>query len=276
MQHKSLTIAGFDGSGGAGIQADLKTFSAFGCYGMSVLTALPIQNTCGVRKCYSIPLQAIEDQLNAVFEDIVPDSIKIGMLYNSDIIELIASILKQKAINIPIVLDTVTLAKSGEPLLVPEAIETLKSLMMPLATLITPNLPEAQTFTGIDAISEEQMLAIAQKLLEFGPKYVLLKGGHLKTTDSNDLLLGRDGESHWFKSTRIDSKNTHGTGCTLSAAIAACLAQNLDIVNACTRAKTYLFNAINAAKDLNIGKGNGSVHHFYHLWPSLSNMNSID
>lgn len=273
MKYKALSIAGFDASGGAGIQADLKTFSAFGCYGMTVLTALPIQNTCGVRTCYAIPLQAIEDQLNALFDDIVPDSIKIGMLFNSEIIELIASILKQRAINIPIVLDPVTVAKSGDPLLVPEALDTLISLLMPLATLITPNIPEALTFTGLDASSDEQMITVAKKLLEFGPKYVLLKGGHLKTPESNDLLLGLDGTFHWLKSPRINSKNTHGTGCTLSAAIAACFAQNIDIIQACTVAKTYLFNAISAAKDETIGKGNGPVHHFYHLWPTLSHMN---
>jgi hydroxymethylpyrimidine/phosphomethylpyrimidine kinase len=270
MTYKALSIAGFDGSGGAGIQADLKTFSAFGCYGMTVLTALPIQNTCGVRKCYDIPLQAIEDQLNTIFDDIIPDSIKIGMLFNSEIIELIASVLKQRAINIPIVLDPVTLAKSGDPLLVPEAVETLISLLMPMATLITPNIPEACTFTGIDASSDEQMITVAQKLLDFGPQYVLLKGGHLKTPESNDLLLGSDGVHHWLKSPRIDSKNTHGTGCTLSAAIAACLAKKIDIVKSCTIAKTYLFNAIKAAKNETIGKGNGPVHHFYHIWPTLS------
>ncbi|MCL9683494.1 bifunctional hydroxymethylpyrimidine kinase/phosphomethylpyrimidine kinase [Legionella maioricensis] len=276
MSYKVLSIAGFDGSGGAGIQADLKTFSAFGCYGMTVLTALPVQNTCGVRKCYDIPLQAIEDQLNAIFDDIVPDSIKIGMLFNSEIIELVASFLKQRAINrpersnIPIVLDPVTLAKSGDPLLIPEAVETLIELLMPLATIITPNIPEAHTFTGIDATSEEQMNVVAQKLLDFGPQYVLLKGGHLKTTDSNDLLLGLNGTHHWFKSARIDSKNTHGTGCTLSAAIASCLAQNMNIVQACAMAKNYLFHAICAAKEEHIGQGNGPVHHFYHLWPTLS------
>ncbi len=276
MTYKVLSIAGFDGSGGAGIQADLKTCSAFGCYGMTVLTALPIQNTCGVRKCYNIPLQAIEDQLHAIFDDIVPDSIKIGMLFNSEIIELIASFLKEKAVNIPIVLDPVTLAKSGDPLLIPEAVETLISSLMPLATVITPNIPEAHTFTGIDATSEELMNLVARKLLDFGPQYVLLKGGHLNTVESNDLLLSTDGTSHWFKSPRIDSKNTHGTGCTLSAAIASCLAQNMDMVKACAIAKNYLFHAIRAAKDEHVGKGNGPVHHFYHLWPTLTAMNHMD
>lgn len=276
MHFKALSIAGFDGSGGAGIQADLKTFSAFGCYGMTVLTALPIQNTCGVRKCYEIPLQAIEDQLHAIFDDIKPDSIKIGMLFNSDIIKLVASFLKQYAKGIPVVLDPVTVAKSGDPLLLPEANDTLISLLMPLATVITPNLPEAYTFTGINATSEEQMITVATRLLESGSQYVLLKGGHLHSHDSNDLLLGKNGLQKWFKSSRIDSKNTHGTGCTLSAAIAACLAQDIEIQEACRIAKYYLSNAILAAKSLNVGTGNGPVHHFYHIWPTLSHMQSSD
>lgn len=267
MKYKALSIAGFDSSGGAGIQADLKTFSALGCYGMTVLTALPIQNTCGVRNCYTIPLQAIEDQLNAIFDDIRPDSIKIGMLFNSEIIELVASFLKKKARDIPIIIDPVTLAKSGDPLLLPEAIDSLLTLLMPQATLITPNLPEAETFTGFTAHSEEQMTYIAQKLLEFGPKYVLLKGGHLNSVNSNDLLIGTHGESHWFNSFRVTTSNTHGTGCTLSAAITACLAQKIDIISACSIAKTYLVKAILAAQKTSVGLGNGPVQHFYHLWP---------
>ncbi|MBL7479962.1 bifunctional hydroxymethylpyrimidine kinase/phosphomethylpyrimidine kinase [Legionella bononiensis] len=270
MRYKALSIAGFDGSGGAGIQADLKTFSALGCYGMTVLTALPVQNTCGVRTCYEIPLQAIEDQLNAIFDDIRPDSIKIGMLFKSEIIELVASFLQKRAGTIPIVLDPVTVAKSGDALLLPEAIDTLTSLLMPLATLITPNIPEACSFTGINASTETEMITVAQKLLELGPKHVLLKGGHLQSKESNDLLYGANGTTIWYKNTRIDSKNTHGTGCTLSAAIAACLAQNVELEEACGFAKNYLTHAIQAAKDNSLGSGNGPVHHFYHLWPNLS------
>ncbi|WP_131779405.1 bifunctional hydroxymethylpyrimidine kinase/phosphomethylpyrimidine kinase [Legionella bozemanae] len=267
MHYKALSIAGFDGSGGAGIQADLKTFSALGCYGMTVLTALPVQNTCGVKSCYSIPLQAIEDQLNAIFDDIKPDGIKIGMLFNSEIIGLVSSFLKRKAADIPIVIDPVTVAKSGDSLLLPEAVDSLITELMPLATLITPNLPEASTFTGINVSSEKEMKYIGQKLLDFGPKYVLLKGGHLHSLESNDLLIGVNGDTHWFASPRINSQNTHGTGCTLSAAITACLAQKIDLIKACSIAKNYLFNAIKAAKEERIGLGNGPVHHFYHFWP---------
>lgn len=267
MQYKALSIAGFDGSGGAGIQADLKTFSALGCYGMTVLTALPVQNTSGVKHCYSIPLQAIDDQLNVLFDDIKPDGIKLGMLFNSEIIELVSSFLKRKAIDIPIVIDPVTVAKSGDPLLLPEAVSSLITQLMPLATLITPNLPEAAAFTGINATNEEEMLDVGNKLLEFGSKYVLLKGGHLQSPESNDLLMGANGDIHWFTSPRINSKNTHGTGCTLSAAITACLAQNIDLITSCRIAKNYLFHAIHAAKEQSVGLGNGPVHHFYHLWP---------
>jgi hydroxymethylpyrimidine/phosphomethylpyrimidine kinase len=275
MQYKALSIAGFDGSGGAGIQADLKTFSALGCYGMTVLSALPVQNTCGVKSCYEIPLQAIEDQLNAIFDDIVPNSIKIGMLFNSDIIELVSNFLKKRAVNIPIVLDPVTLAKSGDSLLLPEAIETLISLLMPLATIVTPNIPEAFSFTGVNANSENEMIIVAEKLLDLGPEFVLLKGGHLHSSESNDLLYGKDGSCTWYKNPRIDSKNTHGTGCTLSAAIAACLAQGIELKQACSIAKIYLTNAISAAKTQSVGMGNGPVQHFYHLWPQLSSPDRI-
>lgn len=267
MQYKALSIAGFDGSGGAGIQADLKTFSALGCYGMTVLTALPVQNTCGVRNCYPIPLQAIEEQLEAIFDDIKPDSIKIGMLFNAEIIELVASFLQKNARDIPIVLDPVTVAKSGDALLVPEAVECLISKLFPLVTIVTPNIPEAYTFTGLNAQSEQDMLVISQKLLEFGPQYILLKGGHLTSSTSNDLLLGQDGTCHWYESPRINSKNTHGTGCTLSAAITACLAQKIEIQKACAIGKNYLFNAIQSAKEESVGLGYGPVNHFYHLWP---------
>lgn len=175
MQYKALSIAGFDGSGGAGIQADLKTFSALGAYGMTVLTALPIQNTCGVKHCYTIPLQAIEDQLNAIFEDIKPDSIKIGMLFNSEIIETIASFLEKNARDIPIIIDPVTVAKSGDPLLLPEAINSLVTQLMPLATLITPNLPEAATFCGMNATNEAEMLEVGKNYWSLVPNMFCLK-----------------------------------------------------------------------------------------------------
>lgn len=269
MKYKTLSIAGFDGSGGAGIQADLKTFSALGCYGMTVLTALPVQNTCGVKACYEIPLLAIEQQLEAIFTDIKPDSIKIGMLFTAEIVELVADFLQRYANDIPIVLDPVFIAKSGDPLLLPEAIEVLKKKLIPLTYLMTPNLPEAETLLTTTVKTTKEMPGIAAKLLELGTKNVLLKGGHLQTTHSNDFLLRHTGDSVWLETPRVDSKNTHGTGCTLSAAITAGLALGLDINSACRLAKRYVFQAITAAQHQSVGLGHGPVHHFYHLWPII-------
>jgi len=264
MNYKCLSIAGFDGSGGAGIQADLKTFSALGCYGMTVLTALPIQNTCGVRRCYDIPVQAIVDQLDAIFDDITPDSIKIGMLFSHDIIDHVANFLEKHARNIPIVLDPVMVAKSGDPLLQEDAIEILKTRLIPQATIITPNLPEAFALTGQTEASD----ALGEELLMLGSAAVLLKGGHANSPQSNDLFLDKHGQRVLLEGLRIDSKNTHGTGCTLSAAICAGLAKGLTPLAACQQAKHYLTNALRAASKNSVGKGQGPVHHFYHLWKS--------
>ena len=261
MNHKCLTIAGFDGSGGAGLQADLKTFSAFGCYGLSVLTALPVQNTCGVRCCYSLPIESIDAQLEAIFDDMIPNSIKIGMLFSTDIIHRVARFLEKHAKNIPIVLDPVMVAKSGDLLLQPDAIDTLKTELIPLATIITPNLPEA--FTLIHETDDLQLLA--QSLLNLGSTAVLLKGGHTASLQSNDLYLDKHGIQCQLEATRIHSKNTHGTGCTLSAAICAGLALKLSPLDACQHAKRYLTGAIEAAREHNVGKGQGSVHHFYQM-----------
>ena len=262
MWHKCLSIAGFDGSGGAGIQADLKTFSALGCYGMTVLTALPVQNTMGVRSCYEIPLDAIQAQLEAIFDDITPDSIKIGMLFNSEIVRLVAEFLKQRALTIPIVLDPVMVAKSGDNLLLPEAIAALKSHLIPLATIITPNLPEAEALVG----SAPEMKVLGEQLLRLGSQAILLKGGHQEGADSNDLYMDQSGQEIWLSSPRINSKNTHGTGCTLSAAIAAYLALGQSLIEACRLAKNYLSGALAAAQLSSVGHGHGPVHHFYDIW----------
>lgn len=261
---KCLSIAGFDGSGGAGIQADLKTFSALGCYGMTVLTALPVQNTCGVRGCYQIPLKIIEEQLEAIFDDIVPDSIKIGMLFSQPVIELVAAFLAKHASGIPVVLDPVMVAKSGDTLLQSDAIQALKTKLIPLTTLITPNLPEAYALVG-EAVDMEK---VGEELLKLGSRAVLLKGGHVDTSShANDYFLDIQGRREWLRSDRIKSNNTHGTGCTLSAAIVALLAQDLSLPDACEYAKRFLYQAILATKDHSFGKGHGPVHHFYHLWP---------
>lgn len=268
MIYKVLSIAGFDGSAGAGNYADIKTFSALGCYGVSVLTALPIQNTCGVRNCYEIPIDAIQEQLEVIFDDIRPNSIKIGMLFNSAIIEKVALFLRQHAKEIPIILDPVMIAKSGHPLLVTEAIDALRTKLIPIATLITPNLPEAFALGGLKETQyrEEDMPEIAHKLLDLGSKAILLKGGHLGGDFSDDFYLDQHQEM-WFRSPRVATKNTHGTGCTLSAAIAAYIAKGMELSAACSAAKRYLHEALIAAKDQKIGKGLGPVHHFWEILP---------
>lgn len=258
MKYKCLSIAGFDGSGGAGLQADIKTFSATGTYGMSILTALPVQNTCGVKSFYEVPLQCIDDQLHVLFDDIRPDAIKIGMLFSTEIIELMVSFLKERAYSIPIVLDPVMLAKSGDILLKKDAIETLKTKLIPMVNVITPNLPEAICL--IPGHNEKRILA--KKLLDLGCQAILLKGGHENSATADDLFLSHD-EEVLLSAKRINSKNTHGTGCTLSAAIASFIAQGWSYIDACKQAKIYLTEALFAAKDEKIGKGCGPVNHFY-------------
>ena len=265
MITKCLSIAGFDGSGGAGIQADLKTFAAFGCYGMTVLTALPIQNTCGVRRCYDIPLQSIEDQLEAIFDDIIPDSIKIGMLFSNPIIELVARFLEKNARDIPIILDPVMVAKSGHHLLQPDALDSLKHQLIPLSAIITPNLPEAYVLSH----KTEDMNELAEQLLTLGSNAVLLKGGHAGSFQSNDVFIEKAGIKTVLEAPRIESNNTHGTGCTLSAAICAGIGRGLTTLNACQQAKVYLSNAIQSAKDNSIGKGHGPVDHFFNIQSKL-------
>ncbi len=258
MKYKCLSIAGFDGSGGAGIQADLKTFSALGCYGMNVLTAVAVQNTQGVKSCYDLPLQCIEEQLEAIFEDIPPDAIKIGMLYSKDIIDCVAHALSKHARHIPIVLDPVMLAKSGDALLLPSAIQALKTTLIPLCTLITPNLPEAEALVDTTPTPEA--------LLQLGAHAVLLKGGHATNITADDLYQDQHGNTHTFTLPRLQTRNTHGTGCTLSSAITSFLARGLALPAACQSAKHYLYDAMRASIDTSVGKGQGPVHHFHALW----------
>lgn len=264
MKYKCLSIAGFDGSGGAGIQADLKTFSATGSYGMTVLTSLPVQNTCGVRSCYPIPLSCIQEQLEAIFDDIRPDAIKIGMLFSTEIIELVSIFLRKHGSDIPIILDPVMVAKSGDPLMQRDAVEALKIKLIPLASIITPNLPEARVLVPGD----DDKKTLAEKLLDLGCGALLLKGGHEDTPTADDLFLS-DGISETLSAPRIHSKNTHGTGCTLSAGIASYMAQGISTLEACKKAKLYLYNAMLHSKDDSVGKGHGPVHHFHHLWQYL-------
>jgi hydroxymethylpyrimidine/phosphomethylpyrimidine kinase len=265
MKYKCLSIAGFDNSGGAGMQADIKTFSATGVYALTVLTAIPIQNTCGVRSCYSLSLSCIEEQFEVVFDDIKPDAIKIGMLFSNEIIELISFLLQKKAQNIPIVLDPVMIAKSGDVLLKKDAICALKTKLLPITNILTPNLPEARELVA----KQEDKQVLAQRLLDLGCEAVLLKGGHDASVYSNDLYVSQHC-SATLLAQRINSTNTHGTGRTLSAAIASFLAQGFSYLDACKKAKSYLYKAIMYSKDFSLGKGNGPVHHFYQLDDYLS------
>jgi hydroxymethylpyrimidine/phosphomethylpyrimidine kinase len=264
--YNALSIAGFDGSGGAGIQADLKTFSALGCYGTTVLTVLPVQNTMGVRSIYEISLECIEEQLKAILEDIPIDAVKIGMLYRADIIESIVNLIFYYNIK-NIVLDPVMVAKSGDLLLLPDAIEAMKELLIPLSTVLTPNLMETSVILGKTISKKSQMELAAQDLYQMGAKAVIVKGGHLQGECDDCLCL--DGSIYWFTQARVNTKNTHGTGCTFSAAIASYLARGCSIFEAVKYAKSYLTRAIEAAAKLEIGQGHGPVHHFFHAWETL-------
>ena len=260
-----LTIAGSDSGGGAGIQADLKAFSALGVYGASVITAVTAQNTQAVTAVYGIPNNIITAQIDAVFDDLNVNAVKIGMLATSEIISTVVDCLKDR--KVPIVLDPVMIAKSGDVLLQTEAIETLRQHLLPLATLLTPNLPEAGILLGTkDATTIEQMEEQGRALLTMGPKAVLIKGGHAKGSDCTDLFIMADGSLIELHASRIDTKNTHGTGCTLSASIAAGLAKNLPLDEAMREAHSYLQGAIAAADGMGVGSGHGPVHHFYRNW----------
>lgn len=255
-----LTIAGSDSSGGAGIQADLKTMTVNGVYAMSVITALTAQNTQGVTGILDVSPEFITEQMDAVFTDIYPDAIKIGMVSSPEIVEAIAASLeKYQAKNI--VLDPVMVATSGAKLLKEEAMDSLINRLIPLADVITPNIPEGEILAGMEITNEDEMIKAAEKI---GKKYdcaVLLKGGH-RVNDANDLLYG-DGEFKWFRSERIDNPNTHGTGCTLSSAIGANLAKGYEIDQAIEKAKDYLTGALRAGLDL--GKGSGPLMHNYKI-----------
>ncbi len=266
MSHPTaLTIAGSDSGGGAGIQADLKTFSALGVYGCSVITALTAQNTQAVTGVMNVPPEFIGQQMEAVFSDIDVHAVKIGMLSVPEIIEVVGDGLKRHGAG-NIVLDPVMVAKSGDALLQPHAIEAVRDVLLPLADLITPNLPEAAALLGSEPITQaDEMQAAAEALLDLGPKAVLLKGGHLTGEESPDLLLDADGPQV-LHSARIDTRNTHGTGCTLSSAIAAGLARGLTTKQAVGEAKDYIRTAISAADSLDIGRGHGPVHHFHRVW----------
>lgn len=255
---ETLTIAGSDCSGGAGIQADLKTFSAIGTYGMSVITSITAQNTNGVFKVENLSTDIIRSQIKAIFEDIPPKATKIGMVSEVEIIkELSYALKKYKPSNI--VLDPVMISKSGFSLLNPNAKETLKRELIPLADIITPNIPEAEEISNIKITNVEDMKRAGKIILNLGPKYVLIKGGHLDG-EAIDLLISKD-KIEVFKSERLNRNNTHGTGCTLSSAITANLALGKTMVEAVRESKNYITEAIKYSYQ--IGHGIGPVNHFY-------------
>lgn len=265
MTALALTIAGSDSSGGAGIQADLKAFSALSVYGASVLTAVTAQNTQRVQSVEMMSPALVRAQLDAVFDDLPISAVKIGMLGNPAIIRTVAESLRGR--DLPIVLDPVMVAKSGDRLLAEEAIAVLISELLPFVTIATPNLPEAADLLGQDmALDELGRERQCKELLQFGPKWILLKGGHAAGDICTDILMGP--EHHRMSSPRIATQNSHGTGCTLSAAIAAGLAQQLSVPQAVSDAHHYLHGAIKAGSSMKIGSGHGPVHHFYQWWPA--------
>ena len=261
----ALSIAGSDPSGGAGIQADLKTFSACGVYGMSAITALTAQNTTGVSDVHLVPPAFVGAQIKAIFDDIRVNAIKVGMIANAEIALAVADALENLR-GIPIVLDPVMIAKGGHSLLADDAVTVLQKRLLPLSDLLTPNLPEAASLLGKEAAqNRDEVEAQGRALLALGAKAVLMKGGHLAGPDSPDLLVTKTAAT-WFETKRIETKNTHGTGCTLSAALAAELAKGEQIKAAVSKAKAYVLGAIASADTLKIGAGHGPTHHFHQLW----------
>jgi hydroxymethylpyrimidine/phosphomethylpyrimidine kinase len=261
----AVSIAGSDSSGGAGIQADLKTFSALGVYGASVITALTAQNTQGVSGIHDVPPDFITAQIDAVFSDLNVGAVKIGMLSQPAAIEAVtAGLQRYQAKNI--VLDPVMIAASGDRLLAPQAVEVLRRVLIPRAALITPNLPEAAALLdGPEATTEPEMRAQAEKLLALGARAVLIKGGHGHSAESVDFLVEPTAVVR-LAADRIATENTHGTGCTLSSAVAAGLARGLSLDRAVREAKAYVTAAIAASDKLTIGHGHGPTHHFHKWW----------
>jgi hydroxymethylpyrimidine/phosphomethylpyrimidine kinase len=256
-----LTIAGSDSGGGAGIQADLKTFSALGCFGTSAITAVTVQNTCGVYNIHSIPPAIVQEQINVVMNDIHPVAIKIGMVHSADLAIAIASTITKY--QVPIILDPVMVATSGAKLIEDSTIEVLKKKLFPLATLITPNLDEAEILAALKIKDVEGMKAAAANIIKTGCNAVLIKGGHLKGERIYDVYLDKNGKQEIFESDYIDTTNTHGTGCTLSSAIAAFMTRRFELTAAITEARAYVHAAIDHGKDVQTGKGNGPLNHFF-------------
>lgn len=261
----ALTIAGSDSGGGAGIQADLKTFSALGVFGCSAITSVTAQNTLGVQGVFAVPPQFVQQQIQSVISDIHIGAIKTGMLANADIILAVAESLKHYS-SIPFVLDPVMVATSGDRLLTEDAVENLIKDLLPLATLITPNLHEAAALLNQPLAKDRKTMQVqGEKILSLGAKAVLMKGGHSTDDQATDLLITQSG-TEVFSTPRLQTKNTHGTGCSLASAIAAGLAKKLSLHYAVKEAKDYLQGALAASNQLQIGKGSEPVHHFFRFY----------
>ena len=255
-----LTIAGSDSGGGAGIQADLKTFAALGCFGMTAITALTAQNTCGVRAIHGVPPDMLADQIDAVVEDIGVDAVKIGMLHSPEIVQAVADAIDRHALP-HVVLDPVMVATSGAVLIDSPAIAALVRELFARAVLITPNLDEASLLVGRTLTSEQDMQAAAHELLAKGARAVLVKGGHLAGEEVSDLLQLAGAAPYWMRAPRIDTTNTHGTGCTLSSAIAAYLALDYSLIDAVEAARVYVRGALAAGATVKTGQGSGPLNH---------------
>lgn len=260
-----LTIAGSDSGGGAGIQADIKAISAMGCYAASAITAVTVQNTVGVTSVHPVPLDVLEGQIDAVLSDIGADAVKIGMLHSSEVVNLVADKIEQYGVR-NVVLDPVMVSTSGHRLIEESAIQTLKTRLIPLAKVITPNVPEAEILSGMKINSENDFPEVASRLSEDVEVSVLMKAGHLSGESLVDYFFNaEDGSMTLLESVRVDTRNTHGTGCTLSSAFAAALARGEDLTSAACSAKRYIEQAIISGSEFNIGKGHGPVDHFFML-----------
>ncbi len=262
-----LTIAGSDSSGGAGIQADIKTFAALECFGLSVITAITAQNTTGVNAVYPFDETCIREQFRSISTDIAIDAVKIGMLGSAAAVKTVSALLREIKGNPPVILDTVLASSGGTPLLPLDAIPLLKEELFPLTSLITPNLPESALLTGMNFTPDtaEAVEETAAKLLETGTAAVLIKGGHREGNECRDCLL-YDNRFFWYSSAKIMTGNTHGTGCTLSSAIAAFMARGETTERAVAMAKAYLDEALQAGAAYRFGNGSGPLHHFYRFW----------
>ncbi len=260
MKGRVLIVAGSDSGGGAGIQADIKTVTALGGYAATAIAALTAQNTQGVFGIHPVPVEFVVQQMELVLDDIGADCLKFGMLGSSEVIRAVADVVERKCAAVPVVLDPVMVAKGGAPLLLAEAVDSMRRRLVPLATLLTPNIPEAETLVGH---AEEDPEALARELQALGPKSVLLKGGHREGDEIVDLLLDENGRLERFTSPRIDTPHTHGTGCTLASAIATGVAQGMTTRDAVARARDYVLEAIRTAPGY--GHGHGPLNHGHTL-----------